>query len=133
MTKDFNELISPATARALIEALSPQDGASVLQADEDACLWWLIQREIMWGGITQAKEIVDEEAHARSRELSKMHQRACLHPEDTAAHERVIQLMAEITAAANLELAERKKLVATGQRNSIWDTGAYVNKTRSQP
>lgn len=116
--------IDPETARQLLGLLQKQIPHEPT-ADEDAFLWWEVQRRIAWGGLDQAKNITDEKAHTRSNRLAHLHTQITAAasagiPEPAAATAERDALMKEIQAEAEKALEDAKAAVASGRQKDIW-------------
>jgi hypothetical protein len=58
------------------EALAILDKFNAPPSDEqleNAYIWWHVQRDIAWGGLTQSREAVDHAKCDRSTELAALH------------------------------------------------------------
>jgi hypothetical protein len=62
--------------------MTPEEALAVLEkfnappSDEElehAFIWWTVQKKIMAGGLTQAREVTDQRQHERSKELAVLH------------------------------------------------------------
>ena len=102
--------MTPEEAREILGRFL-EEKVSTTQAEiEQAYLHWLIQREIVWGGLSQDREPIDEAKAQRSQRLAELHEALTTAehggpPAPEGAAEEEHTLMQQIYDEAELELA----------------------------
>jgi hypothetical protein len=65
--------MTPEDAREILGRFLEEKVSTTQAEAEGAYVQWLMQREIVWGGITQSHEVTDEDKHQRNERLTELH------------------------------------------------------------
>lgn len=102
------ERIDAEVARELLNQAHPR--AEDLEGDQDARLFWLIQRRL-----------IRDDNPERGQRLATLHTEVATAPGNTAAHQERDRLMTELATEALAEFEEEERAIEAGTRKDHWN------------